>query len=120
MLELRLIAARESENWKFAINPIFDSKLSQGFNKTPDFNIGMSVLKVNKGLMKEFGLEFYDDFGPIKHFSHSSQQAKQVFLVSNIDTGNGIFKDWGLHLGIGTGWNGGDHLTLKMIINPQI
>ena len=118
-LEYRFIVSHQTENWKVAVNPILGVNVSPGFDRTPEFDLNAQLMKRFNGEIKGIGLEFYQSFGPYNNFNPYNQQGKQIFAVVDLSPNHGFLKDWGFHLGIGTGWDGADPLVFKMILTPK-
>jgi hypothetical protein len=119
-IEYRFIVAKESSDWKLALNPILANNLSDGYSKTPEFRYSLQILKKRAGDISEVGFEYYHSMGTYNNFLPSNQQAKTIFLVMNFETKLGWFNDWDFHWGIGRGWSSADPWIMKMIISPKI
>jgi hypothetical protein len=116
VIELRTILGYRNDDWLVAFNPILDVDASPGFaHGDPDFNIGLKVSrKAAEGLL--LGVEYYADFGPVKHFYSWSQQNHSIWLVMDLDRGPLPFQ-----FGIGRGISPpADNWTVKAIFEVPL
>lgn len=118
--EARTILAWDKDRWSVAVNPIFDFSVSDGQDRTADFNMGLRAMYALNGPLSGVGLEYYEDFGAINQLATPpAMQAKQIFAIAEMKSLSGLFKGIDLHMGLGYGWDSANTLTLKMILTPK-
>lgn len=118
--EIRFILGYEGQNWRLAVNPILEKNFSPRTENTPELKTNFRAIYKQDGLLKGVGLEYYLSLGPYNNFRPQSEQAKQLFLVSEWEPNKGPLKDWDIHLAAGSGWDGADRFTIKMIVAPKL
>jgi hypothetical protein len=118
--EVRFILGYEGQNWKLAMNPILEKNFSPRTENTPELELNLRAILKQDGSIKGVGLEYYQSLGPYNNFSPNNEQHKQLFLVTEFDINKGPLKDWDIHLAAGTGWDGADPFTVKMIVSPKL
>jgi hypothetical protein len=118
--EIRFILGYEGERWRLAMNPILEKNFSPRTDSTPELEMNFRAILKQDGFIKGVGLEYYQSLGPYNNFSPANEQNKQLFLVSEIEFKKGPLKDWDIHLAAGSGWDGADPFTVKMILAPKL
>jgi hypothetical protein len=111
--EIRPIVGWHVGRFDLIVNPILDNSY-KGFSRL-DF---APATRLALNLSKRWALaaEEYDDFGPLRHFYPSGQQAHQLFAVCDYRGAS-----YALEAGIGFGLTGGtDHRVLKLIISHDL
>jgi len=114
--EIRPIIDKAIDRWYFAFNPAFERTLhgpdvNQGWDFAPALKIGYDFTRVVSG-----GIEYYGDFGPLRHFGPVHDQQQQVFAVADLN----VSPVWEINVGIGIGATAStDHLILKCILGRR-
>lgn len=109
--ELRVMAGHRSEDWLFAMNPVFGWSLSSGYRAgTPDFALSFKAARtVREGLA--VGLEHYAELGTTRKLLPSNEQQHTLYAALDLDT-----KLVAVNFGIGRGLNSTtDKWTVKAI-----
>ena len=117
--EIRFIFGYEGESWRLAMNPILEKNLSPRTENTPELQTNFRAIFKRDGFLKGIGLEYYLSLGPYNNFHPQSEQAKQLFLVAELEPNESLLKDWDIHIAAGKGWDSADSFTIKMIIGPK-
>ena len=96
------------------VNPILDTALEghKSFSFAPCSRI---VYSASNAL--GFGLELYENFGPVGSFAKTSEQQQTLFAVIDLSARPGD-----LELGVGHGFTraNSDALVLKLIFTPRL
>lgn len=109
--ELKGIAGWRNERWTIAVNPNIAWKISGPATSPPSFHLDSKVAyKVRDGV--EYGVESYNEFGPLKRLGRLHDQSQTVFAVADIEV-----HGWDLNLGMGRGLTpSADRWLLKAVI----
>ncbi len=107
--EVRPIVGWHLGSWDLIFNPILDTEYDgfENLDFAPSTRVSFNFKKI-----WAVALEEYDDFGPIKGFLPSSQQAHQIYAV--IDRSGRLEFEGGIGFGL---TDASDKLTLKMILS---
>jgi hypothetical protein len=110
-MELRPIVGYRDDNWLVSFNPIIDGDLSSNVSRVPNFEPALKVAReVAEGT--QAGLEYYGEYGPVKHLLPSSERAHYLYAVMDTDV-----KGLDLNFGIGRGFtNAEDRWVVKAIV----
>jgi len=110
-LELRPIIGYRDDNWQISFNPILDTDLSTNVSRQPKFEPAFKLThRVIEGL--NAGLEYYGEYGPLRHPLPSSERTHYLYGVMDMD-----FKGFDMNFGIGHGVkNAEDQWVVKAII----
>jgi hypothetical protein len=110
-MELRPIIGYRGEDWLVSFNPILDADLSPNVSRQPNFEPALKVTrKVWEGT--QAGLEYYGEYGPVKHLLPASERAHYLYAVMDTDV-----KGVDLNFGIGRGFtNAEDRWVVKAIV----
>ena len=115
--ELRPIIDKTMGNFYWAVNPTLELSLKgegkgEGFGFSPNVNVGYNVSKrVN------LALEYYGNFGPLKHLQPFTTTEQELFPAINYNFG----PDWEFNLGVGMALTSHtDIVGLKMIIGRRV
>jgi len=109
--ELRMMAGHRSEEWLFAVNPVFGWSLSSGYRSaTPDFGLSLKVARtIREGLA--IGLEHYAELGTTRRLLPSSEQQHTLYATADVES-----KAVAVNFGVGCGVTGAtDKWTVKAI-----
>ena len=115
--EFRPIIDKTLGRWYFAINPALERTLrgpdaNQGFGFAPAVKISYELTHVVSG-----GLEYYADYGSIRHFAATHDQQQQLFAVADLN----VSPVWEINFGVGIGATAAtDHLIFKAILGRRI
>jgi hypothetical protein len=109
--ELRIMMGYRSEEWLFAMNPVFGWNLSdEPKSGTPDFSLDFKVSKKVSDTVA-LGLEYYSDMGTVSHILPLAEQTNTLYAAADLD-----FKTWSLNFGVGRGLtDAADKWTVKAI-----
>jgi hypothetical protein len=112
--EFKGIYGYRSGRWTFAVNPNFDWSLSGPGNAPVSLDVDTKIAyKTDSG--RQFGLESYNEMGPLRNLGHLSQLSQTLYGV--IDTQLGKFD---LNAGIGRGLTtASDRWLVKFIIGTH-
>jgi hypothetical protein len=109
--ELRIMMGYRSEEWLFAVNPVFGWNLSdEPKSGTPDFSLDFKGSKKVTETVA-LGLEYYSDMGTVSHILPLAEQSNTLYAAADFD-----FKAWTLNFGVGRGLtDAADKWTVKAI-----
>lgn len=109
--ELKGIAGVRSGRWTFAVNPNIGWKISGPVDSPASFHVDSKLAYKTDGEV-EYGLESYNEFGPLKHMGHFNEQGQTLFAVVDV-----AIHGWDLNLGLGRGLTPStDRWLLKAVI----
>lgn len=110
-LEIRPIIGYRDDQWQISFNPILDTDLSTNVSRQPKFEPAFKVThRVIEGL--NAGLEYYGEYGPLRHPLPSSERTHYLYGVMDVD-----LKGFDVNFGVGHGVkNADDKWVVKAII----
>lgn len=97
--ELRPIVDQHLGRWYWAVNPAFERALhgpgiDEGMDFTPAAKLSYEFTKKASG-----GIEYYGDYGNVRHIKSLHDQQQQIFAVADLD----LSPQWEINLGAGIG-----------------
>lgn len=118
-IESRFIIGWENNQWNLAFNPVISIGLSDGQNRTPNFNFGLRGIYKLDSALSGMGLEYYQGVGPFGDFPANNAQGKQVFAIFETKAQKSFLNNFDVHFGVGYGWDSADTFTIKFILTPK-
>jgi hypothetical protein len=114
--EIRPIVDRQSGRWYWAINPALE-RAWHG----PGINLGLDFapnVKVSYDFTRKItgGLEYYGDYGDIRHIASLHDQQQQFFPAIDLN----VSPNWEFNFGVGIGPTAAtDHWIIKCIVGRR-
>lgn len=115
--ELRGIVGWRSPDWLIAVNPILNHPASRSHDPDPlSLDLFSKVMRTwHTGWA--LGVEHYAELGAARRPTFGTGSAQTSYVVGDIEGPAG----WGIHLGVGRGWRGGDdRVVFKAMIGIPI
>jgi hypothetical protein len=112
--ELRTILGTNQGDWKFTVNPIFNSALNNNpAGRAIEFEVFSQVLR-SFGEQFALGVEHYSSLGRLSNLTFGSQSEQISYIVAEIKTKH----HFEIHFGVGHGWTAGtsDKRVFKALI----
>jgi hypothetical protein len=114
--ELRPIIDQQAGRWYWAVNPAFERSwhgpgVRNGMDFAPAVKVGYNFTKKVAS-----GIEYYGDYGDVRHMESLHGQQQQIFAVADLD----VSPKWEINFGAGIGPTAAtDHWLIKGIVGHR-